>query len=92
MRPSDLGRWNRIPARRGTEHGLIDCYFTLRLPDYRPSRSRRDVVPVMPRSGPSLPSIKHAYEIGASELHRTSIMLATKALTMNRSMYPKDLN
>jgi hypothetical protein len=47
---------------------------------------------MMPRSGLSLTSIKHAYEMGTSELHRTSIMLATKALTTNRSMYSKDLN
>jgi hypothetical protein len=47
---------------------------------------------MMPRSGPSLTSIKHANEMGTSELHRTSIMLATEALTTNRSMYRKDLN
>lgn len=44
-----------------------------------------------PWSGLSLAQIKHAYEMGASELHRTSIMLAAAALTTNRSMYPKDL-
>ena len=60
--------------------------------DRRLSRSRRDVVPMMPRSGPSLTQVKHAYEMGTSELHRTSIMLAAVALTMNRSMYPKDLS
>ena len=47
---------------------------------------------MMPRSGQSLTSVKHAYEMGASELHRTSIMLAAAALTTNRSMYPKDLS
>ncbi|MEZ0468969.1 hypothetical protein C6W91_20735 [Phaeobacter sp. SYSU ZJ3003] len=35
---------------------------------------------------------KHAYEMGTSELYRTSIMLAAAALTTNRSMYPKVLN
>lgn len=44
----------------------------------------------MPCSGPSLTSVKHAYEMGTSELHRTSIMLAASALTTDRSMYPKD--
>lgn len=60
--------------------------------DRRLSSSRRDAVPMMPRSGPSLTSIKRAYEMGTSELHRTSIMLAATALTTNRSMYPKDLS
>lgn len=41
---------------------------------------------MMPCSGASLTSIKHAYEIGTSELHRTSIMLATAVLTMNRNV------
>ena len=39
-----------------------------------------------------LTSVKHTYEMGTSELHRNSIMLAASALTTNRSMYPKDLN
>lgn len=47
---------------------------------------------MMPWSGLSLTSVKHAYEMGTSELHRTSIMLAAVALTTNRSMYPKDLS
>ncbi|WVX51497.1 hypothetical protein ROLI_045990 (plasmid) [Roseobacter fucihabitans] len=47
---------------------------------------------MMPWSGLSLTLFKHAYEMGTSELHRTSIMLAVAALTTNRSMYPKDLN
>lgn len=47
---------------------------------------------MMPRSGPSLKQVKHAYEMGTSELHRTSIMLAAAALTTNLSMYPKDLS
>ena len=42
-------------------------------------------------SGLSLVFAKHAYEMGTSKLHRTSIMLAAAALTTNRSMYPKDL-
>ena len=46
----------------------------------------------MPRSGLSLAQVKHAYEMGTSELHRTSIMLAAASLTTNRSMYPKDLS
>ena len=36
--------------------------------------------------------LQHAYEMGTSELHRTSIMLAADALTTDRSMYPKDLS
>ena len=47
---------------------------------------------MMPRSGLSLTQVKHAYEMGTSELHRTSILLAVGALTTNRSMYPKDLS
>ena len=47
---------------------------------------------MMPWSGLSLTSVKYAYEMGTSELHRTSIMLAAAALTTNRSMYPKDLS
>lgn len=47
---------------------------------------------MMPWSGLSLTFIKHAYEMGTSELHRTSIMLAADALTTDRSMYPKDLS
>ena len=89
---SDLGRWHRVPTGCSTKYGLIECLSTRCLLDRRPSRSRRDVVPMMPRSGPSLTSIKHANEMGTSELHRTSIMLAAVALTTNRSMYPKDLN
>ena len=46
---------------------------------------------MMPWSGLSLTQVKHAYEMGTSELHRTSIMLAAAALTTNRSMYSKDL-
>jgi len=46
---------------------------------------------MMPWSGPSPAFVEYAYEMGTSELHRTSIMLATKALTTNRSMHPKDL-
>ncbi|WP_285895574.1 hypothetical protein [Epibacterium ulvae] len=41
---------------------------------------------MMPWSGLSLTSVKHAYEMGTSELHRTSILLAAVALTTNRSM------
>ena len=44
------------------------------------------------KSGLSLTQVKHAYEMGTSELHRTSIMLAAIALTTNRSMYPKDFS
>ena len=47
---------------------------------------------MMSWSGLSLTKVKHAYEMGTSELHRTSIMLAAAALTTNRSMYPKDLS
>ena len=47
---------------------------------------------MMPWSGLSLTPVKYAYEMGTSELHRTSIMLAAAALTTNRSMYPKDLS
>jgi hypothetical protein len=47
---------------------------------------------MMPWSGLSPTEVKHAYEMGALELHRTSIMLAVAALTTNRSMYPKDLH
>ncbi len=47
---------------------------------------------MMPWSGLSLASVKHANEMGASELHRTSIMLAASALTTDRSMHPKDPN
>ena len=39
-----------------------------------------------------LTPVKYAYEMGASELHRTSIMLAAQALTTDRSVYPKDLS
>lgn len=35
--------------------------------------------------------MNYPYEMGTSELHRTSSMLATKALTTNRSMRPKNL-
>ena len=102
--PSDLGRWQHFPAGSCAEHGVTCCYPTCCLLDRRPSRSRRDVVPMMPLSwfalqttarqrwsGLSLTPVKHAYEMGTSELHRTSIMLATKALTTYRSMYPKGL-
>ncbi len=47
---------------------------------------------MMPWSGLSQAFAKHAYEMGTSELHRTSIMLAAATLTTNRSMYPKDLS
>lgn len=47
---------------------------------------------MMPRSGLSLASVKHANEMGTSELHRTSIILAASTLTTDRSMYPKDVN
>ncbi|KUJ77589.1 hypothetical protein AVO44_16930 [Ruegeria profundi] len=47
---------------------------------------------MMAWSGPSLTPIKHANEMGRSELYRTSIMLAGKALNTNRSMDPKDPN
>ena len=90
--PSDLGRWHSIPAGYPAEHGLIECSSTLCLLDRRPLRSRRDVVPMMPWSGLSLTHVKHANEMGTSELHRTSIMLAASALTTDRSMYPKDLS
>jgi hypothetical protein len=33
-------------------------------------------------------TIEHAYEMGTSELHRTSIMLAATAPTTDRSMHP----
>ncbi len=33
---------------------------------------------MMSYSGPSLASVKYAYEMGTSELHRTSIMSAAK--------------
>jgi len=55
---------------------LISCSFARCLSNCRLSRYRRDVVPMMPWSGPSLTSVKHAYETGPSGLHRTSIMLA----------------
>lgn len=41
------------------------------------------------RSEQSPTSAKHAYEMGTSDLHRTSIMLAAAAMTTNRSMDPK---
>lgn len=47
---------------------------------------------MMPWSGLLLIAIKHAYQMGTSELHRNSIMLAARTLTTNRSMYPRDLN
>lgn len=47
---------------------------------------------MMPWSGLLIITIKHAYEMGTSELHRTSIMSAADALTTDRSMYPKGLN
>ena len=47
---------------------------------------------MMPRSGLSPNSIKYAYEMGTSEIHRTSIMLAAAAPSTNRSMYPRDLS
>lgn len=50
------------------------------------------MVPVIAWFGLSLTSVKYAYEMGTSELHRTSIMLAAAALTTNPSMYPKDLS
>ncbi len=90
--PSDLGRWHSIPAGYCAKHGLTECSSTLCSLDRRPSRSRRDVVPMMPRSGLSPTSVKHANEMGTSELYRTSIMLAASALTTDRSVYPKDLN
>ena len=43
-------------------------------------------------SGLSLTAVKHANEMGASESHRTSIMLAAGALTTDRSMYPRDFS
>jgi len=89
--PPDLGRWLCIPTRCRAEHRLTECFSTRCLFERRPSRSHRDVVPMMSWSGLLLTSAKHAYEMGTSELHRTSIMLAAKALTTNRSMYPKDL-
>ena len=47
---------------------------------------------MMPWSGPSPTFVEHVYEMGTSELHRTSIMLAAVALTTNRNMYPKDFS
>lgn len=88
--PSDLGRWHSIPAGYRAAHGLTECSSTLCLLDRRPLRSRRDVVPMMPL--PWLAFVKHANEMGTSELHRTGIMLAANALTTDRSMYPKDLS
>lgn len=46
---------------------------------------------MMPCSGLSLVMTKHANEMGTSELHRTSILLAAIALTTDQSMCPKDL-
>jgi hypothetical protein len=43
---------------------------------------------MMPRSGRLPIQIEHANEMGTSELHWTSIMLATTALTTDRSMRP----
>lgn len=81
-----------LSLKRMLRHkGLIGCSANCCLFDRRPSRSRRDVVPTMPWSGLSPTSVKHAYGMGTSELHRTSIMLAATALTTNRSMYPKGL-
>ena len=90
--PSNLGRRHSLPIGCRANSCLTECSSTRCLLDRRLSRSRRDVVPMMPWSGLSLTPVKHAYEMGTSELHRTSIMLATKALTTDRSMYPKDLN
>ena len=45
---------------------------------------------MMPWSGLSLTFVKYANEMGTSELHRTSIMLAADALTTDRSMCPED--
>jgi len=46
---------------------------------------------MMPWSGLSQTSVKHAYEMGTSELHRTSIMLAAIALITDRSMHPEKI-
>ncbi len=47
---------------------------------------------MMPWSGLSLVFDKHDYEMGTSELNRTSIMVAAASLTTNQSMSPKDLS
>ena len=89
---SDLGGWHNLPAGCSAKSGLTTKSTAHSLTDRRLSRSRRDVVLMMPWSGLSLTPVKYAYEMGTSELHRTSIMLAAAALTTNRSMYPKDLS
>lgn len=44
---------------------------------------------MMPWSGLlAIGRIEHAYEMGTSESHRTSIILAARALTTDRSMHP----
>ena len=35
--------------------------------------------------------VEHANEMDTPELHRTSLLSAARALTTNRSMFPKDL-
>ena len=47
---------------------------------------------MMPWSGLSQTSVKHAYEMGTSELHRTSIMLAAIALTTTLPIRRSALN
>ena len=67
----DVGRRCRLPGL--TPHALhVDlttCVPNRCLPDRRPSRSPRDVVPMMPWSGLLPIQIEHAYEMGTSELH-----------------------
>jgi hypothetical protein len=44
---------------------------------------------MMPWSGLMPAPAEHANEMGTSELHRTSIMLAARALTTDLSMHPE---
>jgi hypothetical protein len=46
---------------------------------------------MMPWSGLLPDYTEHAYLMGTSELHRTSIMLAATALTKDRSVHPGEL-
>lgn len=89
---SHLGRWHRLQAGCRTESCLTEHHFNRCLPDRRLSRSRRDVVPVLPWSGPSLTTVKHACEMGTSELHRTSTKNNKETSTADQLLYAKPLD
>ena len=87
----DLGRRHILSDRGRSEDDLISRGSTRCLLDCRPSRSRRDVVSMMPCSRLSPVMTKHANEMSTSELQRTSILLAAPALITDRSICPEDL-